>query len=145
LLGNVLRALKQGGTLRFNFAGNGNCANFFDVVKEAITLPQFGSHFFHFEWPWYMPSIEEYELLVHRIPFAQSRVWGENADRYFADQEIMIKWLDQPSLVPFMQLVADEEKEDFRKYVINRMVEKTLQSDGRCFETFRRINLVARK
>jgi len=72
-------------------------------------------------------------------------VWGENADRYFADQEIMIKWLDQPSLVPFMQLVADEEKEDFRKYVINRMVEKTLQSDGRCFETFRRINLVARK
>ena len=29
LLGNVFRALKSGGILKFNFAGDGNCANFF--------------------------------------------------------------------------------------------------------------------
>ncbi len=38
LLGNVHRALKPGGMLKFNFAGDGNCANFFDVVKDAIRL-----------------------------------------------------------------------------------------------------------
>jgi trans-aconitate methyltransferase len=145
LLENVLRALKQGGTLRFNFAGDGNCANFFSVVKEAIQLPQFARYFSAFEWPWYMPSIGEYELLVQRIPFAAFRVWGENADRFFADSETMIKWIDQPSLVPFMKLVDDEHKENFRQYVIEHMIQKTRQADGRCFETFRRINVVARK
>lgn len=145
LLENVHRALKRGGVLRFNFAGDGNCANFFSVVKEAIRLPQFARYFSRFEWPWYMPSIGEYERLVKRTHFAQSRVWGENADRYFADQETMIKWIDQPSLVPFMQLVADERKAELRRFVIDHMIQRTGQADGRYFETFRRINVVAEK
>jgi trans-aconitate 2-methyltransferase len=145
LLGKVHRALKRGGVLRFNFAADGNCANFFSVMKEAIQLPQFFRYFSGFEWPWYMPSIAGYELLVQRFPFAQARVWGENADRYFADRETMIRWIDQPSLVPFMPLVADEHKDEFRQYVIDRMIEKTRRADGRCFETFRRINMFARK
>lgn len=145
LLGNVHRALKPGGVLKFNFAGNGNCANFFDVVKEAIRLPQFAPHFSAFEWPWYMPSVEEYERLAQRSPFQSASVSGENADRFFADQETMIKWIDQPSLVPFMKLLPDEHKEDFRQFVIERMIQRTRQADGRCFETFRRINVLARK
>lgn len=145
LLGNVLRALKTGGVLKFNFAGDGNCANFFDVVKEAMRLPQFARYFSGFAWPWYMPAVEEYELLVRDIPFAESRVWGENADRFFADKETMIKWIDQPSLVPFLTLVPDEHKEAFRQFVIERMIQRTCQADGRCFETFRRINVVAKK
>lgn len=145
LLGNVLRALKSGGTLKFNFAGDGNCANFFSVVKEAIRLPQFDRYFADFEWPWYMPTVGEYERLVCRIPFFEFRVWGENADRFFPDAETMIKWIDQPSLVPFMKFVPDEHKEDFRQFVIDRMIQKICQADGRCFETFRRINVVAKK
>ncbi|MDD5056352.1 MAG: methyltransferase domain-containing protein [Sideroxydans sp.] len=144
LLENVHRALKQGGVLRFNFAGDGNCANFFSVVKEAIKLPQFAPYFSAFEWPWYMPTIEEYEALVRGISFAEARVWGENADRFFADKETMIRWIDQPSIVPFLKLVPDEHQAAFRQFVIDRMIQKTCQEDGRCFETFRRINVLAR-
>lgn len=145
LLENVFRALKGGGILKFNFAGDGNCANFFSVVKEAIELPQFAHYFSDFEWPWHMPAIMDYERLVHSIPFTESRVWSENADRFFPDAETMIKWIDQPSLVPFIKLVSDEHKEEFRQFVIGRMIQKTCHADGRCFETFRRINVVARK
>ena len=145
LLGNVFRALKKGGVLKFNFAGDGNCANFFSVMREAIKEPPFASSFSAFEWPWYMPTVEEYQRLVHSIPFKQSRVWGENADRFFPDVETMIKWIDQPSLVPFMKLVPDKDKQDFRQIVIERMVQRTCHADGRCFETFRRINMVAVK
>jgi trans-aconitate 2-methyltransferase len=145
LLGNVYRALNPGGVLKFNFAGDGNCANFFDVVKDTIKLPQFARYFAASEWPWYMPSVEEYELLVQRFPFSAASVSGENADRFFADRETMIKWIDQPSLVPFMELLPDEHKEDFRQVVIEHMIKKTCQADGRCFETFRRINVVAKK
>lgn len=145
LLGNAFRSLKNGGILKCNFAGDGNCANFFCVVKNAIRLPQFARYFSAFEWPWYMPSVEEYEKLVLGIPFAKSRVRGENADRFFADAQTMIKWIDQPSLVPFMKLLPVEHKEDFRRVVIDGMILKTCQTDGRCFETFRRIDVFAKK
>jgi trans-aconitate 2-methyltransferase len=102
LLKKVFHALKSGGILRFNFAGEG-------------------------------------------ISFTESRVWSENADRFFFDTETMTKWIDQPSLVPFMKLLPDERKEDFRQFVTGRMIQKTYQADGRCFETFRRINVVAKK
>ncbi|MDI6747684.1 MAG: methyltransferase domain-containing protein [Rhodocyclaceae bacterium] len=145
LLGNALRALNGGGAVAFSFAGEGNCANFIRVVKAAMQLPQFARFFSGFAWPWYMPDLAAYRQLVRGFPFAESSVRGENADRYFTDQETMIKWIDQPSLVPFMQCLPDEFKETFRQCVIARMIEASLQPDGRCFETFRRINVIARK
>lgn len=145
LLGNALLALNDGGMVAFSFAGEGNCANFIRVVKATMLLPRFVRFFSSFAWPWYMPGIEEYRQLVRDVPFAESRVWGENADRFFADQETMIKWIDQPSLVPFMEFMPAELKGDFRQCVIARMIEQTVQPDGRCFETFRRINVVATK
>lgn len=145
LLKNVYRALRVGGSIRFQFAGNGNCMNFFAVVREAISVDEFRSHFIGFEWPWYMPSVDEYSRVVESSGLRDVRVWGENADRYFQDEKEMIRWIDQPSLVPFLALVSDPHKTSFRDFVVSRMIEKTKQEDGRCFETFRRINVSATK
>jgi len=57
----------------------------------------------------------------------------------------MIGWIEQPSIVPFLKLVDDEKKNSFRDEVVDRMIERTIQNDGRCFETFRRINVFAKK
>lgn len=57
----------------------------------------------------------------------------------------MMRWIDQPSLVPFLSCVPEGRKAEFRDYVVKRMVEETRQPDARCFETFRRINVAARK
>jgi trans-aconitate 2-methyltransferase len=145
LLRGVVRALVKGGRLRFNFAGEGNCSHFFSVVREAMSAQEFAVHFAGFDWPWYMPSVKEYSALMGAGGMDEGRVWGENADRYFADAEEMIKWIDQPSLVPFLAHVPDGAKVRFREYVIGRMIEGTRQDDGRCFETFRRINVSAHK
>ena len=53
----------------------------------------------------------------------------------------MIRWVDQPSLVPFLTHVPEKSKQVFRDFVVERMIEETRQEDGRCFETFRRINV----
>jgi len=145
LLRNAGRALREGGRLRFNFAGEGNCAHFFPVVREAMSAEEFAVHFAGFDWPWYMPSVEEYLALMEASGMGYGRVWGENADRYFPDRDAMIRWIDQPSLVPFLAHVPDGVKPHFREHVIGRMIAETQQDDGRCFETFRRINVSAQK
>ncbi len=145
LLRNVHRALRPGGRLRFNFAGDGNCSNFFTVIREAMANEAFRAFFAQFDWPWYMPTVDEYQALAESSGLHDVRVWGENADRYFPDEEAMIRWIDQPSLVPFLVHVADRTKGSFREFVVRRMIEETSQEDGRCFETFRRINVSAVK
>lgn len=145
MLERVHRSLKPGGALRFNFAGDGNCSHFYKVIRQAMAHPLFTRYFSAFDWPWYMPTVEEYEVLVRRLPFVSVRVWGEKADRYFPDEEAMVKWLDQPSLVPFLKHVPQPDRGEFRSWVIEEMIKLTRQPDGTCFETFRRVNVSARK
>ena len=110
-----------------------------------MALDEFRIHFAGFEWPWYMPSVDEYKSLAASSGFCNMRVWDENADRFFTDAEAMIRWIDQPSLVPFLACLADPVKNPFRDVVVSRMIKRTKQEDGTCFETFRRINVSASK
>ncbi|HEY5914447.1 MAG TPA: methyltransferase domain-containing protein [Verrucomicrobiae bacterium] len=142
---NVKQALRPEGVLRFNFAGDGNCSQFFRVIREAMLLDGISSCFDVFQWPWYMPVVGEYDALVQRSGLRDLRVWGENADRFFPDADAMVKWIDQPSLVPFLPCVVEGDRSRFRDFVVRRMLETTRQPDGRCFETFRRVNVFARK
>ena len=101
LLINCYKALKKDGVLRFNFAGDGNCSNFFKVIKSKIQSGKYETYFKNFEWPWFMPSKQEYEKLIDNKNFMEFEIWEENADRYFSNEEEMIRWIDQPSIVPF--------------------------------------------
>ncbi len=145
LFQNVDRSLHTNGRVHFNFAGDGNCSNFFKVIREAIVLENFAEYFSKFKWPWYMPTVDEYAALAESSGLRNVSVWGENADRYFPNVETMVKWIDQPSLVPLLPNIPTDKQTKFREFVINRMIEKTKQDDGRCFETFRRINISAHK
>ena len=145
LLQKVFRCLQDNGVIRFNFAGEGNCSHFFDIVRSVMKDPDYARYFSDFVWPWYMPTVEEYETIFHQFSFRDIRVWGENADRHFPNSEAMVRWLDQPSLVPFLKSIDQADKESFRNLVVQRMILETRQDDGTCFETFRRINVYARK
>jgi trans-aconitate methyltransferase len=143
LLANVRQALRDGGRIRFNFAGDGNCSHFFTVIREAMAHDDFAVHFGAFEWPWYMPAVDEYRTLAESCGLQGVEVWGANADRAFPDEASMIRWVDQPSLVPFRTHVPEVDWDDFRSFVVSRMIEATKQEDGTCFETFRRVNVAA--
>jgi len=145
LLRNIWRSLRPGGLARISFAGDGNCAHLIGVIREAVNSTALSRYFQGFDWPWFMPAVPQYQALAERSGFGEVRVWGENADHWFPNAESMIQWIDQPSLVPFLARVAEEDKAAFRKFVIARMVERTQAADGRCFETFRRIQVRARK
>jgi Trans-aconitate methyltransferase len=139
-------ALKDGGRIRFNFAGHGNCQNFFEVVKEIAKDEEYNTHFKDFEWPWYMPTINQYKELANEVTvFKNINIYEENADRYFQNEEEIISWIDQPSIVPFISILPENMKQEFRNKVVKEMLERTKQKDGSYFETFRRINILAEK
>lgn len=110
-----------------------------------MEIPQYRRYFLNFEWPWYMPEIEEYQTLMKKLPYREVKVWGENADRYFPDADSITKWIDQPSLVPFKAILQPPSRGFFRDLMVQKMLEATKQADGTYFEIFRRTNVSARK
>lgn len=145
LLKNAYAALKQCGVILWDFAGDGNCSNFFEVARQKMNDAKYKEFFLDFEWPWFMPSKSDYEKLVEPIGFSKVVITEENKDRYFLNADEMIRWIDQPSLVPFIKCIPAEMKDTFRKEVIEIMLQRTQQPDGTCFETFRRIHVNAMK
>lgn len=142
---NVFSFLNPEGIVRFNFAADGNCSHFLKVIKEAMALDEYKQYFIDFEWPWYMPTLDDYKNILKNYNFSELNIWGQNADRFFPNQELLIEWVNQPSIVPFLKNIDKSKKERFQEFVIKYMVEKTKQNDGRYFETFRRINVFAKK
>jgi trans-aconitate 2-methyltransferase len=139
-------ALKANGMIRFNFAGDGNCTQFNMTVKETMRSPKYAEYFREFDWPWFMPTVEQYRDLMSRTEFKEHRVWEENVDRHFTTQEEMAKWIEQPSIIPFLRNIPDEQtKKEFTNHVVTRMVQETRKDDETFFETFRRINVTATK
>lgn len=146
LLAKTYNSLKPGGTIRFNFAGAGNCPNFNRVLQETIAEPAYKQLFADFQWPWFFTETAVYDAQLREATFRDIKVWTENADTYFPDQDQFIQWLDQPCLVPFMQHLKEEQvKQSFRHQVIEKMLLATRQEDGSCFESFQRLNVYARK
>ena len=137
-----LEALRPGGRVRFNFAGEGNCSNFFAVARQVMQEERFHGLFLEFRWPWYMPSIDSYHDLVNQIGYSSFKVWGEVADRHFSEEEL-VGWIDQPSIVPFLQHIPEDKRAGFRDRVVETMLRRTREPDGSYFETFRRVNLEA--
>ncbi len=145
LLHNSYAALTTGGIIIWSFGGSGNCSNFLEVIHETIIEDKYKKFFKDFEMPWFMPSKSQYEKLISDIGFSEFTITEINRDRYFPTSNEMIKWIDQPCIVPFLERVPDTLKSAFRKDVIDKMLEKTQQKDGTCFETFRRLQIYAKK
>jgi trans-aconitate 2-methyltransferase len=141
LLSDCRTLLRPGGMIRFSFAGAGNCETFNRIVRETMDRPSFRKLFREFEWPWFMPELDAYRDLVRTSGFADAGVWMENADRYFEDADAMTRWIDQPSLVPFLSALPEAVRARFRDGVVRDMIAETRGEDGRCFETFRRIHV----
>ena len=145
LLSQSHSALKPGGKILWNFAGEGNCSDFFEIIRNMIHTEPYKKYFHSFQWPWYMPSKSEYEGFMSRSNFKNIVITEEHADRYFSDAEEMIGWIDQPSLVPFIQYIPEELKETFRSEVIEASLKRAIQPDGTCFQPFRRLKVSAVK
>jgi trans-aconitate 2-methyltransferase len=145
LLTRCAAALTQNGIIRFGFAAKGNTGTLSGVIREVMNRSPYRDSFTSFEWPWYMPTADEYEVLVRRIGFNDAQIWSEDVERYFGSQEEMTRWIDQPVIIPFIRAIPEPLKQSFRNEVVDGMVLAAKQTDGRFRETMNRMNVFARK
>lgn len=138
-------SLKSNGIMRVQFAGKGNCIHIAGVMMEAICSHEFESEFRYFEWPWYMPDKAKYEQSLRSVGFDEYRVWIENADHNFPDEESFVGWIEQPGLVPFVSVLSEGRSSLFRDVVVDKAKKVAAQPDGTYFEFFRRLNVFAVK
>ena len=145
LLKNACKALKARGKILWDFGGFGNCATFNDIVQKKISEAKYKEYFKDYEWPWFMPTKEQYTEFISAVGFSSYTIRELNRDRYFSNASDIIGWVDQPCLVPFIRYIPCGLKEAFRQEVIEEMLKTTRQPDGSYFEIFRRIRVYAQK
>lgn len=145
LLHNSYEALKTGGILLWEFGSEGNTVNFLEVIQKNITDKVYKDYFKNFTFPWFFPSKKQYEEMLSQMGYSDFAITEVNRDKFFETSDAMVKWIDQPCIVPFIERIPDRHKDVFRQTVIEQMLEKTRQPDGTCFETFRRLQVYATK
>lgn len=145
MLARVLAALRPHGLIAFNFAGRGTCQTFIPVVRRVMRQPEYQDFFQHFTWPWYMPHWEDYREDIMQAGFVNLEVREENRDRLFPTRDAIISWIDQPTIVPFLSALPEEQREEFEDRVVKQMLDASRQTDGSYRETFRRIHVLAEK
>lgn len=143
VLRRAREALLPGGRLAWEFGCEGNCANLIATVRAQMARPEFRPRFEGFEWPWYMPAPADYARLAAENGFPEAEISEQNRDRRFASAEEMIRWIDQPCIVPFLARLPEAERPAFRQAVVDQMLDRTREADGTYFETFRRIRVLA--
>ncbi len=143
LLATIGQALKNGGKVRLNFAGDGNCPTMFRGMREIMSDKRFREYFENFVWPWYMPKVDPYRIKLIRAGFTDIEVWMEDADRTFVSEQEYSRFIQNAALVPLLDRISDQEERTlFRHFVLQRILELSKRDDG-YFEQFRRINVKA--
>lgn len=145
LLQNSHTALKKGGIILWEFGSEGNTVNFLEVIRRNIMEDTYREYFKDFGSPWFFPSKKQYETMISEIAYSDFVITEVNRDKFFETSDAMIKWIDQPCIVPFIEWIPDVLKDRFRETVIEEMLKKTRQTDDTYFETFRRLQVYAKK
>jgi len=145
MLRRVHRALRPGGIFRAQFGGDGNCPNILACLRRRMALPPYSRAFAGFRWPWFFPSVSEYDRLLRESPFGTGKAWLEAKEQRFPDAEAIVGWIDNPCLIPFLQPLPSELRRPFRDDIVADMLDRTRQPDGTYLEPFRRMNISAVK
>ena len=145
ILKKIYEGLRTGGYARLNFASEGAIPTLIQIIRETMCHTSYAKYFSEFVWPWYMPNLTEYQEIISQSSFREAQIIEERKERLFPSGDSLIKWIDQPCLVPFLAAIGDENKQVFRDIVIDQMLHRTRQAQGGFLEQFHRLDILIRK
>jgi len=146
LLTRTYRAVRPGGLVGFRFWSADSEPEPVRCLRQAMEQVDFAARFQTFSWPWFMPTVAQYERLVATLPFRTTRVSCEKGFRMVPDAEALTEWLDRVLLPPFFAVLPTADERDlFRAYVLTALLMSVRQPDGRCRLASARLIFTGRK
>lgn len=145
LVVRIFRSLRPGGVFLAEFGAEGNCPAFLHAVRSVMEEDVYKDAFRDFTWPWNMPDAGTFAKELAEAGFSGADVAVRELETVFPGDGALIAWIDQPSIVPFLEHLPPDLKEPFRDAVTERTVAAVRQPDGTCVELFRRLRVRARK
>ena len=115
--GLVYRSLKKGGRIAFQLPAKDFCREFFDYTSAVITLLGYEKYFRNWQKPWYLPTKEEYEVLLKDTGFININVCSRDYRLVFGSVGDVIAWWSSAGLRPFLALLPAREQEYFKDAV----------------------------
>ena len=141
----ILDALVPGGRTCLQLTGIADRARFPDVVRSCMAEAPFATAFAAFRWPWFDVQPDAYRAMLATVGFVDVEVLAGDVVVEFAGADEVRRWLEQPTLVPFLAVLDPHRRDAFRDLVVARMTAASSGADGVHREWFRRIAVTARK
>ena len=124
LLNNSFRALKNGGSLLWDFAGDEIVPTFLPSSAQRWKVKNTGGILKTSSGPG-ICCPGRLRRDSRRLRFSSCNISEVNRDRFFANADEMIGRIDQPSIMPFIRALPEEVRGKFRGDVVGAMLERT--------------------
>ena len=126
----MFKSLKQGGRVLIQMGGKGNAAGIVDVLSELTSEKKWNSYFKEFNFPFYFPGTNEYEVLLIDCGFKLNRIELIPKKKDHAGIESLKGWI-RTTWLPYTLRVPEEERETFIDIVAKKYIERnSANSEG---------------
>lgn len=136
MLACVSRALKIGGQFVFELGGYGNNDLIHEKMKEV-----FARHGFHYEKPFYFPSIGEYAAMVEQAGFLVKTALLFDRPTKLMGEDGLKDWIKMFLKTPF-QVVPEEQREQIIDEAAAEL-KSVLYKDGVWYSDYVRLRMKA--
>jgi trans-aconitate 2-methyltransferase len=136
-LETLYRSLKPGGSLGLQFPLLNQKHPFMVTTQQAIRNLKLEKFYENWEFPWYVPALEDFRNHFNRYGFQETKVYKENPAIDFQSAEKLFKSFNAAGLELFTQRLPEAEQGHFKKEVFSA-IEK-LKKNNRLIVHFERI------
>lgn len=141
----LLHCLKPGGKMLLQMGGKDGVKDYLAVLDEILLHPEWKSYFQDFEFPYYFPSIEDYEVLLPMFGFQINRLELINKDALHDSKETFKGWI-RTTWLPYLEKIPAEKKEDFIELLATNYLAKVpLDAEGKVHVNMIRLEVEANK
>ena len=107
------KGLREGGRLGIQLGAKGFIHDVITAMEEVITQLGLRKYYKSWEFPWYFPSVEEYEALLRRVGFVNVTVFVRDYVSRFRDANGVVDFFKGAGFHPYLSPLPEGKKRIF--------------------------------
>lgn len=145
----VLQGLKKGlktqGRILLQMGGQGNAADYIEVVQTVLQQPEWCQYFQDFAFPYYFFSPDHYQKWLTEIGFTPSRIELIPKDMTHDGSDGLAGWI-RTTWFPYLQSVPEDKREPLVTAIVDQYLQQhPVTEDGKTHVQMMRLEVEAQK